>query len=44
MFSIFKRNDAHLVGKKTFKRNKDDLFRSFESFEHAKNNLIYVKL
>jgi hypothetical protein len=41
---IFKRNSAHLVGKKTFEKNKDYPLSKFECFEHAKKNLICVKL
>jgi hypothetical protein len=35
-FSIFKNNDAHLVEKKMFEKNKDCPPSRFECFEHAK--------
>ncbi len=38
--SIFKKNDAHLVGKKTFEKNKDCPFLKCECFEHVKAFLI----
>jgi len=39
---IFKRNGAHLVEKKMFKKNKDYPLSRFECFEHAKTFLICV--
>jgi len=42
--SIFKNNDAHLVGKKMFEKNKDYPPLTFECFEHIKTFLICVKL
>jgi hypothetical protein len=42
--STFRRNGAHLVEKKTFKKNKNYSLLRFECFEHAKTLLIYVKL
>jgi hypothetical protein len=41
---IFKKNGAHLVGKKTFKKIMDYVFLRFKSFEHAKTFFICVKL
>jgi hypothetical protein len=38
MFSIFKRNDVHLVGKKAFKRNKDNPFSKFSVWTCKKKN------
>jgi hypothetical protein len=32
----FKRNDAHLVERKMFEKNKDYPFSRFECFDHAK--------
>jgi hypothetical protein len=41
---IFKRIGAHLVKKTTFENNNDYPFSRFGCFEHAKKNLICVKL
>jgi hypothetical protein len=41
-FPILKRNGAHLVGKKTFEKNKDCPFSKFECFEHVKKKLSFV--
>jgi hypothetical protein len=43
-FSIFTRNGAHLIERKTFEKRKDYSFLNFECFEHAKKNLVCVKL
>jgi hypothetical protein len=40
---IFKRNGAHLIEKKTFKKNKDCPLSRFECFEHAKTFFNYAK-
>jgi hypothetical protein len=37
--SIFKKNGALLVEKKTFDKNKDCPFLKFRCFEHARKNL-----
>jgi hypothetical protein len=42
--SIFTRNGAHLVKKRSLKKNKDCPLSRFECLEHAKTFLISVKL
>jgi hypothetical protein len=43
-YSIFKKNDAHLVEKKMFEKNKDYPLLRVECFEHEKIFLICVKI
>jgi hypothetical protein len=43
-FSIFRRNGAHLVGKKTLEIKKDCHFQSFGALSMQKKKLICINL